>query len=106
MITLFAVCVCLCGLLVLAYLERRELREDNRKLINELSVRTGGRLVYTPERKETPPIISSGDRGEFAIMTPSMAEANAMSQAEAEQNGHNELSEADIEHLKRIGVIK
>jgi len=90
----------------LAYLERRELREDNRKLINEFSVRTGGRLIYKPQPKAQPPNISTGDRGEFAIMTPSMAEADAMSQAEAEQNGHSDLSPADIEHLIKMGVIK
>src|SRR5438046_2057367 len=101
----FAVCTFLVGLLLLAYLERRELREDNRKLINEWSVRTGGRLVFKPEPKQVP-ISSNGDRGEFAILTPSMAEAEAMSRAEAEQNGHSDLSEADLEHLYRNGVIK
>ncbi len=105
MIPLLIVCIFLGGLLVLAYLERRELREDNQKLINEWSIRTGGRLVYKPEKKETPNI-PNGDRGEFAIMTPSMAEAEAMSEAEAGQNGHSELSSADIEHLRAIGVIK
>ena len=83
-----------------------ELRDDNHNLINEWSIRTGGRTVFKPEKPKT-----NGnhdiqmDRGEFAIFTPSMAEAEAMESDERE-NDLPQMSEADFAHLKKTGVIR
>ena len=102
-IALFIVCVLLCGLLALAYLERRELREDYRKIVNEWSIRTGGRQVYKPEAKQ---LVSEPqpDRDEFRILTPSMAEVESMESDErAARNG--EMSEEDKAHLRKMGVM-
>lgn len=101
--SLFALCVLQCALLFLAWLERRESREDYRKIINEWSIRTGGRIVYKPPANndkvgEPEP---SPDRGEFQIITPSMAEEEAFDL----EHGNGEMSQDDLEHLQRTGVL-
>lgn len=90
------------ALVVLLYLERREAREDYRQIVNEWSVRTGGRLVHREEKPEvkTEPTI---DRGQFRIMTPSMALAEA---EESEPNGDGQMSEEDMAWLRKTGVIQ
>lgn len=100
-ITLTVLCLTLCGLLALAYLERREMRDDYRKIVNEFSIRTNGRLVYKDAKPaQSDSEVPASDRGEFKIMTPMMAE-RAMEQAES-SNG--EMTEEDLEFLRSKGV--
>lgn len=91
---------------VLAYLERREMREDYRKIINEFSIRTGGRKIYAENKSKTQGKVSEPDEpsGEFAIFTPSMAEEKAEEDYErAQSNG--ELGDEDLAYLQRTGVL-
>ena len=80
-----------------------ELRDDFRKLLNEFSVRTGGRKIYVPEkvRSTTPNEHQESPRGEFAIMTPSMAEEMV-----EEYDDTPQMSEADMEYLRQKGMIQ
>lgn len=90
----------------LAYFERREMRDDYRQLVNEFSVRTGGRKIYSPKVQNQGKIGGEPEmeRGEFAIFTPSMAEEKAEEDYErAQSNG--EMSKEDLEYLQRTGVL-
>ena len=79
-------------LLVLAFLERQQLRRDYREIVNEWSIRTGGRIIHREPMKQIE-MVEQPDAGQFEIMTPSMVEADA------------ELEENDLEHLRATGVI-
>lgn len=74
-------------------------------LVNEMSIRTGGRKVFKDKKAISPnETIEQGQQpGEFRLITPSMAEVEAMDRDDAE--GESNLSESDIEHLKREGLI-
>lgn len=75
-------------------------------LVNEMSVRTGGRKVF----KDKKPVSTnetnepSQQRGEFRLVTPSMAEVEAIERDETESESN--LSESDMEHLRRTGLIQ
>lgn len=76
------------------------------QLVNEISIRSSGRTIFKDKK---PALVneSSGpmaQRGEHRIMTPSMAEIEAMDRDDAD-DGSN-LSEVDMEHLRRSGVIQ
>lgn len=106
MVVLIVICIALIGLLVLAYFERREMREDYRKILNEFSIRTNGRTIFKPKPENQGKISEPApERGEFAIMTPSMAEIDAIEKDDlAERNG--EMSQEDLEFLTRTGVLR
>lgn len=101
----FALCA------VLAFLRDREqqkrhdrLYSDFLKLVNEMSVRSGGRAIF----KEKKPVVAASEptleRGEFRLITPSMAEAEAMERDE--EDGGSNVSDVDMEHLRREGLIQ
>lgn len=75
-----------------------DLRYDNRQLINEFSRQNGGRKVFKEreieQRTQTP---NATTEGAFSLELPSMLE-----DAEDEP----QLNEADMEHLKRMGIIQ
>lgn len=96
-------------LLIAWYCDREQRKRYDRlyanflSLVNELSVRTGGRQVF----KDKKPIPVSDEptqqRGEFRLVTPSMAEVEAMDRDDAESESN--LTGVDIEHLRREGLI-
>lgn len=97
--------------LVIAWYYHREqqkridrLYADFLLLVNEISVRSGGRAIFKDKKPLTiEPNGPPAERDEFRIMTPSMAEVEMM-ERDAASNGSN-LDETDMEHLRRMGVI-
>lgn len=92
------------------YLHQQQKRYDRLyldflKLVNEMSVRSGGRVVF--KDKKPTRVNESNDptaeRGEFRILTPSMAEVEMMDRDE--HSSDSNLDDVDLEHLKRMGVI-
>lgn len=81
-----------------------DLRADNQKLINEWSIRTGGRPVYREPKPEALPL-QQANMGEFSLMTPTMAEMEAEGRAE-EFDMPPAMSEADLKHLRKARLIQ
>jgi hypothetical protein len=80
------------------------LRRDYIHVLNEFSIRTGGRKVYREQPKEQNRPDIQVDRTDFCLMTPSMAEADA--EAEDEKYKGPVMTQADMEHLRRQGIIQ
>lgn len=74
-------------------------------LVNEWSIRTGGRTVFKDKKpaRLNEPSEATQQRGEFRLVTPSMAEVEAMDRDDNE--GESNMGESDIEHLRREGLI-
>lgn len=110
MITLITISSFILGYLLCHFAEARVWRslyerehDENKRLVNEFSIRTGGRKVFIPERPKEPNELKP-DQSEYRIMTPSMAEAE-----EEERITEDDLpmmSVEDLEHLQNSGVLR
>jgi hypothetical protein len=78
-------------------------REDSRKIINEFSIRTGGRVVFKPERESESDVDSPPD--EQRLLTPSMAEVEEEERYQVIDD-LPEMTAADWAHLKESGVVR
>lgn len=79
---------------------------DFLKLVNEISIRSGGRTIFRKDKPlaQTSDDVPMPDRGAFRIITPSMAEVEAMDLEDSESDSN--LDDVDMEHLRRTGAIQ
>src|SRR5882757_4243082 len=84
----------------------RALKRDNENLINEFSIRTNGRKVFQPQKKldSRSQEQASAVNERFSILLPSMAEEEAESMPDTD--GFPTMTDADMEHLRKSGVIQ
>lgn len=77
-----------------------DLRYDNRQLINEFSRQNGGHKIFKEREVKVAQSQStdSANQGAYSIELPSSLEDF--------DDSEPQMSEADIEHLKRMGVIQ
>jgi hypothetical protein len=111
MITLITISSFILGYLFCHFAEAKGWRslyerehDENKKLVNEFSIRTGGRKVFTPERKPVEVDEYRAKTDEYRIMVPSMAEAEE--EERATEDDLPMMSMEDLEHLQNSGVLR
>lgn len=110
MITLITISSFILGYLLCHFAQARVWRklydrehEDNKKLINEWSIRTGGRKVFVPEKRVEPDAPKPDT--DFRIMTPSMAEDEEEGRLDVIDD-LPQMTADDFEHLRETGVLR